>query len=284
LILRKFWFACFALGAAWADCPHEVGNHDERCSLDASAFLGLAVDTFAAGEYGNYVYPAHDASSASNATESSVFGFNFAFRVTGARDKAANYKRQLWIYGETIHGVRSADIDCATSNLSSCQTGVSTIANPVSAGQNALYIVRNASSLEGYVGFRWEFVRLNQAGADDVGGTPVNVYLKAQAGFLKVAGSPGSALDMHKVALGLIATKGNFTDSHLDVGYGRNDVFQVNRRRRVVVDAYVQRKIPTLDSLSVFMQMVVDTDLGRGSDSFQTYIGANLDLGKLFGN
>ena len=110
-----------------------------------------------------------------------------------------------------------------------------------------------------------------------------NVYVKAQAGFLKVAGTPGSALDMHKVALGLIATKGNFTGSYLDVGYGRNDVFQFNRRHRGIVDAYLERKIPGAEDegISFFAQMVVDTDLGRGSDSFQSYIGANIDVGKL---
>ncbi len=286
-----FLLICAGSLATRADCNHETAGNDERCTLDAGAFLGLAIDTFAAGEYGNYVYSTGNAQSAGDVRESSVAGFDFGYRLRGWRVGPANdnYKRQLWVYGETIHGVRSADINCSTNkNLPTCTTSLSALGVPVNPGESVLYLIRNASSLEGYMGFRYEFAHLNDAGgldtgsATDVTGTPANLYIKAQAGFLKVSGVPGSALDMDKIAIGAIATKGNYTGSYLDVGFGRNDVFQFNRRRRAIVDAYLERKIPSKNKVSFFAQMVVDTDLGRGSDSFQTYVGVNLDLTSLF--
>jgi hypothetical protein len=45
----------------------------------------------------------------------------------------------------------------------------------------------------------------------------------------------------------------------------------------------MQWKIPKVTDatgLSAFAQMLVDTDLGRGSDAIQTYIGINYDLGQ----
>ena len=57
---------------ARAGCAHEDAPNDEGFSLDASAFLGLAIDTFSAGEYGNYVYPGDDKSSATG-TEGALF-------------------------------------------------------------------------------------------------------------------------------------------------------------------------------------------------------------------
>lgn len=276
--------ACLAV--SYGQCPNENATNDGRCSFQASAFLGLAIDTFAAGEYGNYAYSGSTANSTSGARESSVVGFDFADRLKGWRDKTTgNFTRQLWVYGETMHGARSADINCSTNpNLPSCATTLASIVKPTNPGDSVLYLLRNASSLEGYLGFRYEFARLNDGGgaAGNPDGTPVNLYVKAQAGFLKVSGAPGSALDVDKIAVGAIATKGNYANSYLDVGFGRNDVFQYNRRRRTMIDGYLERAIPGNFGMSFFAQMLVDTDLGRGSDSFQTYIGVNMDLTKLF--
>lgn len=60
----------------------------------------------------------------------------------------------------------------------------------------------------------------------------------------------------------------------------------MNRRRRFKVDGYLSRKIApsTLNgAMSFFAQINVDTDLGPGADSIQSYIGFNFDLGKLLG-
>lgn len=271
--------------------------NDERCSFEASAFLGLAIDQFAAGEYGQYVYgdgtatggasTTNSRSQAAGANESSVFGFDIGARFFGHKvpsakpgfEKDFEYDRQLWMFAKVMHGVRSADINCGTSpSFPSCKNSVADLLNTANAGQEALAILRDATSLEGYFGFRYEFVRLNPQGVPF--GTPMNLYLKAQAGFLKVAGVPGSALAMHKVAFGAMATKGPFTDSYMDVGFGRSDIFQYRRRRRFIVDGYLQRKIAP--GFSFFAELVADTDLGQGSDSFQTYIGVKFDVDVLW--
>ena len=246
------------------------------------------IDTFAAGEYENYVYSGSSAGATSGPREGSIAGVDFSYRLLASRvgERGENFKKQLWVYGETIHGVSSVDINCSSNkNLPSCAQTLSGITTPANPGDSYLYILRNAGSLEGYLGFRYEFARLNDWGGLDPDGTPATLYVKAQAGFLKVAGSPGSALDVDKIAAGIIATKGNFTGSYVEVGFGRNDAFQFNRRRRAIVDGYLQRKLPPIagrgrDLCSV--EMIVDTDLGRGSDSFQTCVGVNLDLGSLF--
>lgn len=186
------------------------------------------------------------------------------------------HPRNLWVYGETLHGVRSVDVDCTKNpNLPVC-TNAPTI--PPNPGEQLYYLLRNATSLEGYFGFRWEFLGFQQKSS-----SPANLYLKGQAGFLNIAGAGGSALDMNHVALGAIATKGRYANSYLEVGYGRSDVFAAARRKRVKVDAYLQRNlnIKGMNALSVFVQMFIDTDLGRGPDAIQSFVGLNFDLAHL---
>ena len=97
-------------GLAWGDCPHEAAPDDERCSLEAGMRLGLAIDTFVAD---GTVY------ATSGPRERSVGGFDFEYRLFGWRDTnpAArnNYRREFWVYGVTLYGARSTDINCSSS-------------------------------------------------------------------------------------------------------------------------------------------------------------------------
>lgn len=98
-----------------------------------------------------------------------------------------------------------------------------------------------------------------------------------------MAGTAGSAKNVGHLALGAIVTKGDYADSFLEVGYGRDDVFAVAPHRRTKVDVYLQRRVPgAKDLMSFFTQLTVDTHLGHGSDAIQTCIGFNFDLAKLF--
>jgi hypothetical protein len=261
-------------------CSTEIADNDDRCTMQASLYIGLAIDTFAAKSTQQYLYG--NLSDSTGKAERAVGGFDFAYRLRGWRE-SNNFKQQLWVYGETVHGVRSADVDCnANPDFPGCAKTLADLAK--SSATNALYIIRNATSLEGYMGLRWEFLPLNNlAGAT---GTPANLYLKAQAGFLKVSGQPDGALALHHIAVGAIATRGIYQDSYLEAGWGRSDLFQVNRRRRFKVDGYLSRMIApsnkTLNgALSFFAQINVDTDLGAGADSIQSYIGFNFDLGRV---
>jgi hypothetical protein len=251
---------------------------DERGTFNASFYLGVAVDTFAGDETLKYLNP----NDAGQLHERAVGGFDFAYRLFGDEhrgDPGSSKQRinELWIYGETVHGVRSADVDCNKqgSDFPTCQKDLTPSTNP---GQQLFFILRNASSLEGYGGLRYEFLGIQQQSA-----VPANLYLKAQAGFLDMSGQNGSALDLHHIALGAIATKGDYQDSYLEVGWGRSDTFHKNHGRKKI-DGYLERKINFGGydpGISFFAQITVDTDLGRGSDGIQSYIGFSFDLTKI---
>ena len=266
-------------------CGAETAGNDGRCTMEATAYIGLAIDTFAAGATRRYLNPG----AAGGKEERAAGGLDFAYRLRGWRypkdhkKYPGDYRQQTWVYGETVHGVRSTDIDCSeNADFPTCAKSFTDIGQR--PAENLLYILRNASSLEGYVGLRWEFLPLNNlAGLD---GTPANLYFKAEAGFLRVSGQPDSALAMHRIALGAIASKGIWQNSYLEAGWGRSDVFQVNRRRRLRVDGYLSRQIApaVLDgAVSFFARINVDTDLGPGADSIQSYVGFNFNIGKLLG-
>jgi hypothetical protein len=258
------------------DGTGEQGYTDCRGVFDSSFYLGLAIDTFAGSDTLKYLNP----TATGKIQERAIGGFDFEYRLLGDKTPMVSETdphRSLWVYGETVHGARSADINCTDHpDLPVCQQSVGGTTNP---GQQLYYILRNATSLEGYMGLRYEFKELQKDSAD-----PARLYFKAQAGFLSVAGAPGSALDMHHLAFGAIATKGRFQDSYLEAGWGRSDTFATARRKRVKVDGYLQWKLPsTLGNMGFagFAQLFVDTDLGRGSDAIQSYIGINYDLDKL---
>lgn len=245
---------------------------DCRGDFEASAYVGLAIDTFAGSDTLTYLKPADSGTP----HERAIGGFDFAYRLVGNSHPNVDGKKfnpSLWVFGETVHGVRSSDVNCTkNADLPVCQQ---TLTPPPNPGDQVYYILRNATSLEGFMGFRYEFLSVHRESEN-----PANIYVKAQAGFLDVAGAPGHALGMHHLALGAIATKGNFQDSYLEVGWGRSDVFATAKSRRVKIDGYLERKIRR--GVAFFAQLFVDTSLGKSSDAIQTYIGFNFDLDCLF--
>jgi hypothetical protein len=229
---------------------------DARNDFEVTVYFGLGIDTFSAAEQRLYLNP--DSSSVKQ--ERAVGGFNFSYRLFG--------KPQLWLYGESMHGMRSAEVDCgANAGFFLCQRNL----QGKDPAADLLFMIRNASSLEGHVGLRFEFLTVNKNGSD-----PANLYFKAEAGFLDVAGAPGSAMAAHELALGLIATNGFFQGSYVEGGWGRSDIFVTNRHRRKKMDAFLTW--PLAGPVRAFAQIVVDTDLGRGSDTIQSYVGLEFDL------
>jgi hypothetical protein len=271
-----------ALAANAQTCEDDPKKVDCRGDFQGSGYLGLAIDSFAAHDLTKYLNPRD---SGTIRSDRSVFGIDFAYRLAGdggkekPTDPAKRSQRlnNFWIYGETVHGVRSADIDCkVTPNLPSCQDSLRAFGTNIP--QNALYILRNATSLEGHAGFRYEFLGLQQQGS-----SPANLYFNAKAGFLNVAGLGGDLANLSQIGLGAIVTKGSFVDSYLEAGVGRSDLYLVNPNRRLKINAYLQKTLPVgNDAMSFFVQMLVDSDMGKSSDSVQTYVGVNFDLGKLF--
>ena len=72
--------------------------------------------------------------------------------------------------------------------------------------------------------------------------------------------------------------------SYLEAGYGRNDVFRLNRYRRVLVTGHVTWGSPEWRKrgLRPYVSMLVDGDASHGADTVQTSIGMSFDLDKIF--
>ncbi|MBI3450180.1 MAG: hypothetical protein HY049_14850 [Acidobacteria bacterium] len=262
-----------------ADCKNDKPGfrgwlrsiNDGRERFEATAYTGFAIDTFAAGEVNSYINP----NDSSQVKERAVAGFDFAYRLVGN----AGGSQQVWLFGETVHGVRSAETDCGNPNnakaLPACHSG------QFPSATGGLGIIRNATSLEAFAGLRYEFLRLQDRWSPH----PASLYLKAQAGFLTVAGNGGDVIDVRHVALGVVATNGRYQDSYFEAGAGRTDLFQFHPGRRFKVDGYLTWRPRTASGrrplVQPFGEMTVDADLGPGSDSIQTYVGLNFDLDEL---
>lgn len=256
-----------------------LGGPDDREVFWASAFAGISVDTFAGSDTKSYINP--DASG--DIQERGIFGFDFGYRLfdtvgtaengslTGAPFDAS--RQQLWVFGETIHGARSAELDCnAHPDIAVCRdTLPAPGTNPINDG---LYLLRNATSLEVFGGLQYEFLGINTRGRH-----PARVYVKGQAGFLTVASNGGDVVDLHHVGVGLTTTGGAFSGSYVEVGFGRSDLFLENSDRRLKIDGLLSKGV--LPGVAFFAQITVDADAGDGADSIQSYFGFDFDLSKL---
>ena len=257
-------------GAASAPLVVEVEKSDgpygdERFDFESNAYIGLAIDTFGAQELNKYLNPEANG----QLHERSVFGVDFAYRLL------KKGSRQIWVYGETLHGVRSEDIDCAkVPELPSCKKELSEFGADVAKA--SLFLLRNATSLEAYVGLRVEVAQINVPGLH-----PAAIYFNLQPGFLQVAGSDGDAKAAHHVAIGAQAVGGSMQGSYLEFGYGKSDLFVLNRDRRFIFDGMLVRKLAD-SGFSLFAQLYADVDMKDGSDSIQSYFGLNYDVSKLF--
>lgn len=238
---------------------------DERETIGATWFVGMAIDTFASGDTQLFLNP-----EASGGTEErAIGGFSFAYRLRGAQEEVKKLKEsQLWFYGETVHGMRSSEVDCDKNPTVTVCTSSSGTPTP----SDALYIIRNSSSLEAFFGLRWEFQTL-QKGTE----AAANLYLNAQAGFVTVADGPDDVSDLHHVGLGLTSIKGTYKGSYVELGFGRNDLFADKNKERLKVDAFLTTPL-SKSGQSFFVQLNVDADLGSGSDTIQTYLGVEFDL------
>lgn len=256
---------------------------DERKDFEGNFFVGVSIDSFAANQAKNYIgYTAADSGTKTGYAAGIDFGFRF-FK----RNPESRWPVQLWVFGETIHGQRSTEVNCQQA-----QGGQASEAPPVCQGYSAttapdafLAVLRNSSSLEAYSGLRLEFLKFNPGGEHSA-----NLYVKSQLGFVTVQNNGEDIVDSHtKLAVGTIMTNGDFRGSYLEAGWGRSDLFALHRGRRFKVDGYVQWCTkPAAGKVSIcpFFEMTVDSDLGRGSDDVRTYYGINLNLqqlGSLFG-
>ena len=116
---------------------------DTRSPFTASGYVGYALDNFAPGSVGGYDADALGGQS----RKRYVAGVDFEFRVAGQGD------RQLWIFGETLNGVRSADVECEDEQSAA-------VCGPLleNHAEQFRYILEQATSKESFVGVRVELL------------------------------------------------------------------------------------------------------------------------------
>lgn len=247
---------------------------DGREPFWATGYIGAAVDNFAPAEVGGYLNPEAGGTSRMRF----IAGVNFEFRMFGRPDSPV----QVWLAGETLHGVRSADVDC-TGETRPPVCG--TIGGDPS--KQFFYILQHASSLEAFIAPRVEFATLQRRTA-----FPSKVYATMRFGVMMLDGSVHDAFDTHHFGIGLLSTASDFEGSYLEVGWGRSDLFlavpPTKRWRRLKIDGLLSFPFPGVNKIwrnapNAFVQLYSDFDpSGRSSDSMQTFFGLDFDLKDIF--
>jgi hypothetical protein len=264
---------------------------DERDTFDASLYLGRAVDNFAPSSVGGYADP----ESGGKTPLRFVGGADFEFRLTGSPED----RRQLWIFGETMHGVRSADVNCQPDNKDKPAVCDKLTLGPTgNATQQFQFTLENATSLEAYAGFRYEFMTL-QASND----TPAKLYATARWGVMMLSGTTRTApvtsgtpvqpiaiqtshaYQAHHLGVGLLLPKGKFDGSLLEVGWGKTELFSHGNVQsgwnRLKIDGALSVKLA--GPMYGFLQMYSDFDpIYHGSDSVQTFFGVSFEVPEIF--
>ena len=250
---------------------------DDEPSFDATGYFGWAYDQFAPDKLGNYK---EDAATISH--NRSLFGVDFDYRVFGR----SNDRVKVWLAGQTLHGVRSADIDCTGSNrdkLAICKDAPNL--------ERAKAILEGATSVEAYIAPRIELFTLQRrrAPAGDAS-IAARFYVTYRAGFIALVGAPDFYRNDH-VGMGLMLDDSVFEGTTLEVGIGNNELLWPGKRlNRLKVSAILSVSldaIPLLrDKGRFFVEMFLDTDprdRGQRPDSMQTFIGFDFDFRKLLG-
>jgi hypothetical protein len=178
--------------------------------------------------------------------------------------------------------MRSADVDCTGETRPPVCESLASTTNP---NERFLYVLEHASSLEGYLAFRYEFATL-QAGTT----FPSRLYLTGRFGVMMLDNEVHDAYDTHHFGIGLMAPASSFAGSYLEVGIGRTDLFFAEPGRR----PYHRLKIDGLLSFPVlkkiwegapnaFVQLYADFDpRGSSADSVQSFFGFEFELSELF--
>lgn len=253
---------------------------DDRCDFEASFYFGRVIDTFAGDEYNSYINP----NDSNKIRESYIGGIDVNYRIwakkqsppvaspaagggTSSWRSAFSRRGELWLYGETVHGVRSVDVDCKAHPDTAVCSGKAT------TDEKFLYVLRNARSLEAFGGARYEFP------ISTVHDNVPRLFVATQIGFITIAGSGGDVIsDDTYLAVGVLETDGPFSNSYFSAGVGRTDLFHHHACPRLKLDGFLSTRISRSDKMRPFFQMTVDSDAGRGADSVQVYFGADVNF------
>ena len=268
-----------------------------RENFEFSAFLSYIYDNFSVQQDAP-TQGTNGQTQAETDNQQLGAGFDFAYRLYGSVDEKS--KQQLWVFGEMLYGMRSAET--ATSTETETGNSKRPKMEEFDPSKQTLAIISGAETLEALGGFRWEFNRLD---------TGVRLYLKAQLGFISFADDftvtsnentnsdagdgdtnqdddnaisepvtiNSDVYDNHHLGIGIIIDNGHFKNSFLEAGWGKSDFFETKPDDRWKVEAYLTWCLES--GFNPFIHIDLDTDGGNGSDSITTYVGVNFDLSKM---
>jgi hypothetical protein len=250
----------------------EAAAEADESAFDANVFLGEVIDNFAPDRVAGYANP----EAGSRQKAQFIAGFDFDYRVYGR----GNSPVRVWLQGETMHGVRTADVDCRPREGDEVppvcvRNGV----NP-NVSDKVRFILENATSVEAFINPRVEFFKL-QRDSDSAAW----LYVTGNIGFIALRDAPKVFRTMH-LGLGLLADEGNFAGSFFEVGWGKNELFATTWNRLKVdgLLSFSLERLPLVrDNGRLFVEMTVDNDLHDGPDSVRTFFGVDIDLKKAVG-
>lgn len=257
---------------------------DDREVFESSGYLGWAFDNFA---------PATGSlpSSSPGSHTRMLAGVDAQYRLVG--DKHDPF--QVWLATFTLHGVRSADVDC-TNPAASALCGTD-------QGKKFIAIFQNATSLEAHFDLRVELATLQRRSE-----LPSKVFAVARFGFIDlstddavvngnvVSVNPLKVFNNDMLGGGILSPAGPFKNSNATVGWGRSERFQSNPgwNRLKINGTLIFDLVPGFKdrlefwkrlagSPRMFVQINVDRNPGGpGPDAVNTYIGVDIDLRRIF--
>lgn len=247
-----------------APAPGPPAQNGSSNCLEIYPYLGVAIDNFAASSANDYFN--HEDSGETKTRE--TFGVWFQYPL-GKSDPTSDAScnagatgsgASVWLYGQTAHGVRSAELDCSNSSDGICSD---------SSPSQSLGILRDASSLEAMLGIRWEpfeFQNGNSAG-----------YFVLQSGFVSVEDGVDDAAEISHVGFGARIRSGDYRNSFVEIGIGKNDLILDRNTDRIKINARLVKDdfdwFGPGGGLIGFIHIAVDVDGHSGPDSIQTYLG-----------
>jgi hypothetical protein len=264
----------------------EPAARDDREVFESSGYLGWAFDNFAPA-LGSL--PSNDSGSHMRL----LAGVDAQYRLVG--DKHDPF--QIWLASFTLHGVRSADVDCLnTSSPTAALCGTD-------QGKKFFATYQNATSLEAHFDVRVEVATLQRTSE-----LPIKVFGVARFGFIDltkddavvngnvVSVTPQKVFNNDMLGGGILSPAGPFRDSSASVGWGRSERFQSNPgwNRLKINGTLVFDLVPGFKdrlefwkrlagSPRMFVMINVDRNPGGpGPDAVNTYIGVDVDLRRIF--
>jgi hypothetical protein len=264
----------------------EPAARDDREVFESSGYLGWAFDNFAPA-LGSL--PSTDSGSHMRL----LAGVDAQYRLVG--DKHDPF--QIWLASFTLHGVRSADVDCLnTSSPTAALCGTD-------QGKKFFATYQNATSLEAHFDVRVEVATLQRTSE-----LPIKVFGVARFGFIDltkddaivngnvVSVTPQKVFNNDMLGGGILSPAGPFRDSSASVGWGRSERFQSNPgwNRLKINGTLIFDLVPGFKdrlefwkrlagSPRMFVMINVDRNPGGpGPDAVNTYIGVDVDLRRIF--